>query len=92
MSEVRRAATIRGRVQGVSFRWFTRQEADRLGLTGWVRNERDGTVRLEVQGSPEAVDTLLRRVGDGPPHAQVVSVEVEERAPRDDEAGFRIDA
>lgn len=91
MTRVRRAATVRGRVQGVSFRWFTRQEADRLRLTGWVRNEADGTVRLEVQGPSPDVETFLGTLREGPPHARVVSVDVEERPAVDGELDFSID-
>ena len=92
MSEetIRRAATVRGLVQGVSFRWYTRQEADRLGLTGWVRNHEDGTVRLEVQGPPADVDALLEWVRHGPVHARVAGVDVEDRPPVDDEPDFAI--
>ena len=91
MTRIRRAATVRGRVQGASFRWFTRQEADRLRLTGWVRNEADGTVRLEVQGPSPDVETFCGRLGEGPPHARVRSVDVEERPTVDGEVDFRID-
>lgn len=90
MSVVRRAVTVRGTVQGVSFRWYTRQEADRLGLTGWVRNETDGTVRLEAQGSEVDIETLVGWVHEGPRHAQVASVDVEERELIDGEADFAI--
>ena len=91
MNEIRRAATVRGRVQGVSFRWYTREQAVRLGVSGWVRNDPDGTVRLEVQGAPDAVEALLRWAHHGPGHAQVSSVEVTDRAVSADEDGFRIE-
>ena len=91
MSEIRRAATVRGRVQGVSFRWYTREQADRLGVSGWVRNEADGSVRLEVQGPRGAVDSLLQWVHHGPDHARVSDVEVTERPVNPGEDGFRIE-
>lgn len=90
MTEIRRAATVRGVVQGVSFRWFTRQEAERLGLVGWVRNERDGSVRLEVQGPERDVEELLAWIRHGPTHARVVDVEVSERAPTEVDIDFAI--
>lgn len=90
MSRIRRAATVRGVVQGVSFRWYTLQEADRLGLAGWVRNEADGSVRVEVQGPDDDVGVLLDWVRHGPPSAHVTAVDVEEQAVDPDDIGFRI--
>lgn len=86
---VRRAATVTGRVQGVSFRWHTERRAERLGLTGWVRNHDDGSVRLEAQGPEAAVDELVRWLHDGPPHARVDGVRVETVGIRAGEVGFR---
>ena len=60
-----------GVVQGVGFRWFVLTEARRLGLTGWVRNEADGSVLLEVGGSQRAVDALVAAVSVGPPGSHV---------------------
>ncbi len=90
MDIIRRAATVSGRVQGVSFRYHTDQQANRLGLTGWVRNASDGTVRLEVQGPADAVEQLLTWVRSGPSHAVVDHVEVHELDPKDDDTGFRV--
>ncbi len=50
---------IRGRVQGVGFRYWTRDEAWELGLSGWVRNEPDGSVRLQLQGEPPDIEEFL---------------------------------
>ena len=62
---------IHGRVQGVWFRESMRREAERLGVTGWVRNAPDGSVEAVVQGSDEAVDALIAWAHAGPPMAQV---------------------
>ena len=80
MSVKRVRATVRGIVQGVSFRAATRREAMRLGVVGWVRNRADGAVELEAQGAPERVDALVAWCGHGPPLAEVESVKVEEVA------------
>ena len=64
-------ARVSGRVQGVGFRWFVREEARRLGLAGWVRNLPTGDVELVAEGSPEALDALARTIGRGPPGARV---------------------
>lgn len=61
-------ALVRGRVQGVGFRWWIRTEAVSLGLTGWVRNLHDGRVEVVAEGSRERCDELLRRLnGPGAP-------------------------
>jgi acylphosphatase len=67
---------IRGQVQGVDFRWSTVEEARRLGVRGWVRNRRDGSVEAMVTGRPEAVDRIVEWVRNGPCSAVVTSVDV----------------
>ena len=77
------ALTVRisGRVQGVSFRWETQRQAERLGVRGWVRNEPDGSVLLHAEGEAEAVDALVAWCHDGPGFARVQEVAVREAAP-----------
>jgi acylphosphatase len=67
-------AVVRGRVQGVGFRYFVLRRAARLGLTGWVANEPDGSVRCVAEGPPEALDSLLSTLRAGPPGARVDDV------------------
>ena len=74
---VRVALWIRGRVQGVWYRASTRDEAVRLGLRGWVRNEPDGTVRAVAEGPRELCEALLRWCHEGPPLAQVSRIDAE---------------
>lgn len=69
---------IHGRVQGVWFRESMRVEAERLGVTGWVRNKPDGTVEAVVQGEDTATDALIEWAHRGPPQAQVDRVEIGE--------------
>lgn len=73
--EVTRAFVIRGRVQGVGFRWATKQEADRLGLEGAVWNRRDGAVEVHARGPAESVLVLERWLAQGPGAARVEGVE-----------------
>ncbi len=65
-----------GRVQGVGFRWHTQREARCLGLTGWVRNQGDGSVRLVAEGPPSALEALWNWTAHGPDHARVERREV----------------
>jgi acylphosphatase len=65
---------VTGRVQGVFFRAAMREQADRLGVTGWVRNEPDGSVRAHLEGPSEAVETLVAWCAQGPPAARVEDV------------------
>lgn len=73
--------TVTGRVQGVFFRARCAEQAQRLGVTGWVRNEYDGSVRGHFEGDPEAVDALVAWCHDGSPRARVDAVDVAETAP-----------
>jgi acylphosphatase len=66
---------IRGRVQGVGYRWWARAEARRLGLDGWVRNRRDGMVELVAAGPAAAVAELEDLCRRGPPSARVTGIE-----------------
>lgn len=72
---------VSGRVQGVGFRWFTRDAARRAGVLGWVRNLPDGRVEAWAQGAPGAVQELLDAVRRGPPAGHVEAVEVSWREP-----------
>ena len=67
---------VTGRVQGVGFRYSTRQQATALGLSGWVRNTSDGRVEIEAAGETPALDTFLQWCHEGPPPAHVVAVEL----------------
>ena len=67
---------IHGRVQGVGFRESMRFEAERLGVSGWVRNRRDGSVEAAVDGAIESVEAIIAWARVGPRSARVVSVEV----------------
>lgn len=68
-------AIVRGIVQGVNFRYYTRREAQRLLLTGWVRNRSDGTVEVVAEGPRAHLDRLLDFLHAGPPMAHVTGVE-----------------
>jgi acylphosphatase len=67
---------IHGRVQGVGFRWFAREEARRLGLSGWVTNRPGGDVEVEAGGEATSLERLRRALEVGPPGAQVERIEL----------------
>ncbi|KRE97194.1 acylphosphatase [Nocardioides sp. Soil774] len=73
-------ARVTGRVQGVSFRWYAEEQARRLGVAGWVRNEPDGSVLLHAEGDDAALDALVAWCHDGPSLARVRDVAVREAA------------
>lgn len=67
---------VHGEVQGVSFRYYTVLEADRLGVVGWVRNVPDGTVEVTAQGTPDQLQTFIEFLHQGSPSADVTHVAV----------------
>ena len=78
---VRRRLRVRGRVQGVWFRASAEREAARLRVTGFARNERDGSVTVEAEGSPAAVAAMEAWCRIGPPRAEVTAVEARDVDP-----------
>ena len=84
------SARITGRVQGVGFRNFTQTKARRLGVTGWVRNEPDGSVRLEAEGPHEKLSELVEAVHEGPRLASVEEVDTEWTDASDDFEVFKV--
>jgi len=77
--------TVTGRVQGVFFRASTQREAQRLGLTGWVKNRSDGAVEMCVEGEERALEKMVAWAHHGPTGARVDEVETDWRA---HEGGF----
>ncbi len=72
-------ARVRGRVQGVGFRWYVARHAEQWSIAGWVRNASDGSVEVLIAGAADKVQHLLDDLRRGPPHALVQTVDVEER-------------
>jgi acylphosphatase len=79
--EARIEATVRGRVQGVGFRYFVVRRAHELGLVGWVANQADGSVRCVAEGPAADLDALATALRSGPLGASVDAVEVVRVAP-----------
>jgi len=72
---------VRGRVQGVGYRWFVRERARALGLTGWVRNRQDGSVEVLAIGTDSALEQLRGLLRSGPSGARVSDVEEQATEP-----------
>jgi acylphosphatase len=79
---IARHVRVTGRVQGVFFRAWTKDQAQALGLAGWVRNCDDGSVEAQVEGEASAVQQLIRLIGEGPPAARVDSVVEQDSKPQ----------
>ena len=88
---VARRFLVRGRVQGVGFRWFVEREAHLLDIKGWVRNNADGTVEVLAMGSDEQLAGFRRRLQRGPRAARVDQVEELEAQPVAGLNTFRIE-
>ncbi|MDN3310132.1 acylphosphatase [Microbacterium oryzae] len=92
MAAVKRVRVVaEGGVQGVGFRWSTARQAERLGVSGWVRNAGRATVEAELEGAPDAVQALVDWMRHGPVGARVDSLTVEETAAQGG-SGFEVSA
>ena len=88
---IARRFVIDGRVQGVGFRWFTKDVAVREGVTGWVRTLPDGRVEALVEGDTEAVTRIEQALHTGPPGARVETVNAIPEEPCGDYRRFTIE-
>jgi len=88
MDKIQKQLRITGRVQGVGFRHFTRQNAHELGISGWVKNLRNGDVEALLEGTVSDVDEMVSRLKTGPAAARVDGVQEIERS---DASGKSID-
>jgi acylphosphatase len=87
---VARRFLVRGRVQGVGFRYFTAQAAGAGGIHGWVRNTPAGDVEIEAEGDREAMCRFEMRVRLGPPASRVDAVDTDEVEPTGRTSGFAV--
>lgn len=88
MSElVRKHIVFSGWVQGVGFRYRARNAAEHFGATGWVKNEYDGTVTMEIQGTESQIDEVIRAIEKGS-FIRIDNMKVRDLPVRDDEYGF----
>ena len=85
---IRKHIVFTGQVQGVGFRWRARQAAQLYGCTGWCRNDWDGSVTMEIQGTEDAIDQVLRSIESGR-YVRIQNLDVTPLFPEPDERGFR---
>lgn len=90
MAKKRVIALVRGVVQGVYFRDYAQQEGRQLGLNGWVRNRRDGSVEAVLEGEDAQIEQMVTWLRTGSPMAKVESVDISEEPPQGDTATFSI--
>ena len=83
-------AVINGRVQGVGFRYFVQENAYRFNLKGWVRNRRNGTVEVEVEGTQTVLEKFLQELHQGPRSANVSGVETSWSSASGEFTDFRV--
>jgi acylphosphatase len=88
--ELARHYRIRGRVQGVGYRYFAQRTALRLGVRGWVRNLRDGDVEVHAEAAVTALQSFRSELARGPAHSEVTEVIEESREPTDRYTSFEI--
>ncbi|SHJ72682.1 acylphosphatase [Dethiosulfatibacter aminovorans DSM 17477] len=81
---------VKGRVQGVGFRYFTTQWAERFHITGWVRNLYDGSVEIEAEGKMEDLDDFMKKIKEGPRFGYVETMDVVEMDAVGNEKSFRV--
>lgn len=84
------ALIVIGRVQGVGYRFFTKENADMYGITGWVRNCFNGSVEIEAQGNHELLQHFCKELRKGPLLGHVAEIKVKEIAPAANEQEFTI--
>ena len=83
MAVICKHCVVDGRVQGVFYRSSTMGQANKLGLTGWVRNMADGGVEAVIQGEPDQVEAMIDWLHRGPEMAEVTGVQVRDMAPQE---------
>jgi acylphosphatase len=89
-SVVRAHIVVSGLVQGVCYRYFAVEEAEKLGLAGWVKNLLSGEVEAEVEGDRSVVEALIKALKVGPRAAHVTDLKIQWMEPKGDESGFHV--
>lgn len=87
---IRKLIIVKGVVQGVGFRYFTRRLARQMGLKGYVRNLSSGNVEVDVEGEEGMVNELVKKLRIGPPSSHVTGIEVEDLHPEGEYSDFGV--
>jgi len=91
MADIQVHLIISGRVQGVFYRYSTQREATRFGLTGWVKNLRNGDVEAVIEGEEGLVEEMIKWCWQGPPGARIQDIKIERKPSTGDFSDFLID-
>ena len=89
MEKIRKQYTFTGHVQGVGFRYSAQYLAQAIGVTGWVKNEWDGSVRMEAQGTNDQINEMLKLINQGT-YIQIDDLKYHEIPVIEDERGFHV--
>jgi acylphosphatase len=89
-SQARFHAIIKGRVQGVNFRYFTMENAKNIRITGWVRNRRDGSVEVVAEGTRQNLVNFSNKLRNGPQSAVVTDFQLKWQIPTGEFSDFRV--
>jgi acylphosphatase len=90
MAKIQANIIITGMVQGVVFRWFIKERADDLGVTGWVKNQPDGSVKILALGERNKIKELITAAEQGPRFAQIADIKVDWQKPKNKFTDFEI--
>ncbi len=86
---IRQHIVFSGHVQGVGFRYRARYAAEGLGMTGWVKNQWDGTVEMEIQGTLKQINQMLKLINQGS-YIQIDRMDTKQIPPEEGEYGFHV--
>lgn len=87
---VRYHIIVRGKVQGVGFRFFTQQKASLNGITGWVKNKSDCSVEIDAEGDKDSISSFIDAIKKGSPFSKIEEIKIKQLPPLKNNTSFKI--